>query len=99
MSGTTSVPQISLTATGFVAPPESAILAGYQADQNAAFGGNVNPALTTGLGQQAVSDTAIIGDSYDQQCLLFNSVDPAYATGRRHQRASGAPMISAVEVP
>jgi hypothetical protein len=82
MSGTTSVPQISLTATGFVAPPESAILAGYQADQNAAFGGNVNPTLTTGLGQQAVSDTAIIGDSYNQQCLLFNSVDPAYAFGR-----------------
>lgn len=82
MSGTTSVPQIAFTTTGFVPPAESAILAGYQADQNAAFGGNVNPALTTGLGQQAVSDTAIIGDSYDQQCLLFNSVDPAYATGR-----------------
>ena len=79
---TTSVPPLIFTTLGFVAPAESAILAGVQADQNAAFGGNLNPALTNPTGQYAQSLTAMLGDNYDQQVALFNSVDPSLASGR-----------------
>lgn len=79
---TTSVPQMSFGVAGFVAPAESSILPGVQADMNGAFGGNLNQALTTPQGQLASSQSAIIGDNYDQQIALFNSVDPAYAAGR-----------------
>lgn len=80
--GSTSVPSISFTDAGFVAPAESDVLAGVQADTNAAFGGGLNPALTTPQGQLASSWTAIIGDANDQKCALFNGVDPALASGR-----------------
>lgn len=79
---TTNVPAPTFGATGFIAPAESAILAGVQADQNAAFGGNLNPSLTTPQGQLAQSLTAIIGNSNDQFLGLANGVDPAYASGR-----------------
>jgi hypothetical protein len=81
MSGT-SVPNITFGPNGFVAPLESAILEGVQADNNAAFGGNLNPALNTPQGQWATSEAAVIGDGYNQQVTLFNTVDPAYAFGR-----------------
>jgi hypothetical protein len=79
---TTSVPAPSFGATGFVAPLESAILAGVQTDMNAAFGGNLNPGLTTPQGQLAQSLTAIIGDCNNDFLALANGVDPAYASGR-----------------
>ena len=79
---TTAVPQLTFTDNGFVAPAESAILVGVLSDFNSAFGGNLNPALNTPQGQLASSETAIIGDNYDEQALLYNSVDPAYASGR-----------------
>ncbi|MEI7296588.1 hypothetical protein WCQ02_30980 [Paraburkholderia tropica] len=86
---TTNVPTPTFGDTGFVAPAESAILAGVQADQNAAFGGNLNitnsdgtPNLTSSQGQLASSQTAIIGDCNDQFLALANGVDPAYASGR-----------------
>jgi hypothetical protein len=82
MSGSTSIPAPSFTATGFVAPAESAILAGAQADINAAFGGTLNPALTTPQGQLATSESAILGDVNSTFLALANGVDPAYATGR-----------------
>ena len=81
MSGT-SVPTIQFTNTGFVAPAESAIVTGLNADNNAAFGGNLNPAAKTPQGQLATSTAAMLGDCYDQETLLFNGVDPAYASGR-----------------
>lgn len=78
----TNVPEPVFGATGFIVPAESAILAGVQADQQAAFGGNLNPALSTPQGQLASSETAIIGDKNDQFLLLTQNVDPAYASGR-----------------
>lgn len=78
----TNVPAPSFGDTGFVAPAEADILAGVQADQQAAFGGNLNPALTTPQGQLAQSLTAIIGDANSQFLALANGVDPAYAAGR-----------------
>ncbi len=78
----TNVPAPSLTASGFVAPTEPEILAGVQADQQAAFGGDLNPAPNTPQGQLAASLAAIIGDRNDQLLALFNGIDPATATGR-----------------
>jgi hypothetical protein len=73
---------VSFTDNGFVAPAESAIVTGLDADWNAAFGGNLNTAESTPQGQLITSQAAIIGDSNDQQVALFNGVDPAYASGR-----------------
>lgn len=79
---TTVIPQPTLTATGFIAPTEAAVLTGAQADWNTAFGGNLNPALNTPQGQLASSETAIVLDKNAQFIALANSMDPAYATGR-----------------
>lgn len=82
MSGTSSVPTISYTDRGYVAPAESAIVAGLDADYSAAFGGNLNTDPSTPAGQLITSTAAVVGDANDQAVLLFNSVDPAYASGR-----------------
>ena len=82
MSFTTNVPPPAFGNTGFVAPAESAILAGVQADWNAAFSGYLNPALETAQGQLATSETAVIGQANAQFLALANGVDPAYASGR-----------------
>jgi hypothetical protein len=79
---TTNVPALTFGATGVIAPTESAILAGVQADLNAAFGGNLNPALNTPQGQLASSLAAIIGDCNDKFLQYVNGIDPPYATGR-----------------
>ena len=78
----TSIPFPTLGPQGFVAPDESAILAGALQDINAAFGGNLNPQLTTPQGQLASSETAIVGDSFAMFLLFCNLVDPAYSQGR-----------------
>lgn len=78
----TNVPPIQFTDQGPVAPAESAILAGVQADFDAAFGGAVNPGLTTPQGQLSQSLTAIIGDKNSDILEIANQVDPDVATGR-----------------
>jgi Baseplate J-like protein len=82
VSGTSSVPRPTFGPTGFIIPTEAQILAGVQADINAAFGGNLNPALETPQGQLATTETAIIADQNDQFLLLTQMVDPAYSAGR-----------------
>lgn len=82
MTVTTNVPGLTFTANGWVAPTEQAILTGVQADINAAFGGNLNPALNTPQGQLASSTTAIIAEVNAQVINLFNMFDPAYTYGR-----------------
>jgi hypothetical protein len=89
MSGSTSVPTPTFGPNGFVAPAESAILAGVQADLNAAFGGKLNFSTSTGSqtnatpqGQIAASTAAIVGDANTQQLAIYNGVDPALASGR-----------------
>lgn len=81
MAGTTSVPDIEFTNAGLVVPTEPQILAGAQADMNAAFGGNLNQALNTPQGQLASSLTAIIGDKNNQFLFFMNGIDPATASG------------------
>ena len=84
----TNVPQPLFTTRGFVAPPDSAILAGVIADLQEAFGGALNlsatdtNSLATPQGQMATSMTAIISNAYGMFCNITNQVDPAYAQGR-----------------
>jgi uncharacterized phage protein gp47/JayE len=82
MAGTTSVPAIAFTPTGPMLPTESAILAGVQADQNAAFGGNLNSGLSTPQGQLAQSQAAIVADKNAQIAFLCNQFDPQTASGK-----------------
>lgn len=79
---TTSVPKLQFTSAGIIAPSTSAILAGVQADINQAFGGGLNPGLSTPQGQLASSLAAIIADCYAAFMNLAQQVDPLYATGR-----------------
>lgn len=78
----TNVPSVKFDATGVTLPQEVDILAGVQADINAAFGGGVNPGLSTPQGQLAQSVTAIIGDKNDQIAEVVNLVDPDKSSGR-----------------
>lgn len=78
----TNVPLPTFGPNGFIAPPESEILAGVQADINAAFGGNLNMDPTTPQGQLAVSIAAIIGNIYDTFLFYTQQMDPSYSTGR-----------------
>lgn len=79
---TTNVPQIQFTSTGLVLPTDSAILTGVQTDIDVAFGGGVNPALSSPQGQLASSEAAIISDKNDQIALIVNQVDPQFSAGR-----------------
>lgn len=79
---TTNVPQISLTNNGYVAPQQSAVLAGEEADINTAFGGNVNFQAGTAANQIATTNSAVIGNTNSLLLALFNGIDPAFASGR-----------------
>jgi len=78
----TQVPSPSLGPTGFVTPDDAAILAGVQADLNAAFGGGLNPGLTTPQGQLAGALAAIIASKNALFLQYVNQVDPQFAQGR-----------------
>ncbi len=77
-----SVPDLEITLTGVTLPSDADILAGVQADLNAAFGGRLNPSLETPQGQLASSLTAIISDKNAQFAQLVNGIDPDIANGR-----------------
>lgn len=80
MTTGTNVPAIQWTSTGLVVPTAAAILAGVQADINAAFGGNLNSFnLTTPQGQLASSLAAIVQNSYAALAYFVNNVNPAAA--------------------
>lgn len=76
------MPKIQFTPAGLVIPAETDILAGVQADMNAAFGGGLNPGLETPQGQLASSQAAIIGDKNNEFALFVNQVDPQYSADR-----------------
>jgi hypothetical protein len=78
---TTNVPDIVFAPTGLVLPQESAVLGGVQLDQNAAFGGILNPALNTPQGQLATTTTAIIANSNTNFATFVSQVDPDTSTG------------------
>jgi len=78
---TTNVPQITWVNGSPVLPAELDILAGVQADINAAFGGGVNPSLQTPQGQIAMSETALIGNKNNEIAYIANQVNPSMASG------------------
>ena len=82
MASPSSVPKIQFTPAGLVIPAETNVLAGVQADINAAFGGGLNPALETPQGQLASSQAAVIGDKNNEFALFVNQVDPQYSADR-----------------
>ncbi|WP_017133246.1 baseplate J/gp47 family protein, partial [Pseudomonas agarici] len=53
-----------------------------KADINTAFGGGVNPGLSTPQGQLAQSLTAIVGEKNDRIAEVVNLVDPDKSSGR-----------------
>lgn len=81
MSGASSVPEIQFTPTGLVLPNDADTLAGVQADMNAAFGGNLNPSLSTPQGQLASSYAAILAKKNADFANFVNQIDPATADG------------------
>jgi hypothetical protein len=81
MADTTNVPTPVFTPTGLVLPQEAAILAGVQQDYNAAFGGNLNPALNSPQGQLCSSTAAMIANGNTVFATFVNQVDPDTATG------------------
>lgn len=78
----TQVPKIKWRTEGPELPLERDILTGVQSDIDAAFGGGVNPSLTSPQGQLAQSLTAIISDKNDALALLTSMVDPDSSEGR-----------------
>lgn len=78
----TSVPQPTFGALGFIAPTEAEILDGRNSDINDAFGGDLNMSAATPQGQLSASDTAVIGFVNDLFLLFTNMVDPAFSSGR-----------------
>lgn len=79
---TTLVPNVTWGDLGFIAPSAPAVLAGVQADINAAFGRTLSYNLNTPQGQLATSEAAVIVDTNSIFVYYTNQVDPAYATGR-----------------
>ena len=77
----TNVPQIQWVNGAPVLPAELDILAGVQEDIDDAFGGGVNPSLSTPQGQIAQTETAIIGDKNSQIAYIANQVNPVFASG------------------
>jgi hypothetical protein len=85
----TSVPPIVFSPTGIVIPSPAAVLAGVQADINAAFGSNLNfTNSSTPQSQLAASTAAIVNNTYAAFLFLSQMFDPAYAFGR-YQDAIG----------
>jgi uncharacterized phage protein gp47/JayE len=78
----TNVPSIVFSPTGPVAPSEAAVLAGVQQDYDDAFGGGLDPSLSTPQGQLATSTSAIVGNVNDTFVNMANQFNPDFATDR-----------------
>jgi len=77
-----NVPKIQFTLTGVVLPQEGDILAGVQADYDAAFGTTLSKSLSSPQGQLAQSAAAIIAAKNDEIANMANQVNPDTASGR-----------------
>lgn len=79
----TNVPQIQITANGVVIPTPAAVLAGVQADLNAAFDGNLDFSVSSSpQSQLAASIAAIVNNTYAAFLFLSQMFDPAFSFGR-----------------
>jgi hypothetical protein len=87
----TNVPQPVFSPTGLQIPTAAQVLAGVQADIDAAFGGNLNfTSPSTPQNQLATSIAAMIFNTYEQFLFLTNMFDPQYALGRYQDALSEA---------
>src|SRR5580698_2217017 len=85
----TNVPPLVFSPQGIVVPSPAAVLAGVQADINAAFGGNLNfTNSSTPQSQLAASIASIVSNTYAEFLFLSQMFDPAYNFGR-YQDATG----------
>ena len=75
------IPKPTITDKGIIAPTTKEVLQGMWSVLVAAFGADINQALSTPQGQLATSVTATLRDRDDQMIQLMNQVDPQYATG------------------
>lgn len=94
---TTNVPSITWANGAPVLPTAANVLAGVQADMNTAFGGGVNPQLSTPQGQMAQSEAAIIQDKNSQIALLANQVNPSLASGQWQDAIGAIYFISRIQ--
>ncbi len=79
--GSTAVPPIQWTSTGVVLPTDAEILTGVQTDLDNAFGGGLNPSLSTPQGQLASSEAAIIAEKNSEIAYIVNQINPLYSSG------------------
>jgi hypothetical protein len=77
----TNIPPIQFLPTGLAVPTEAAILTGVQADQNAAFGGNLNPDLRAPQNQWAAAQAAAVAAANAVFAAIVNGIDPDTAIG------------------
>ncbi len=78
----TNVPGVTFGPNGFQVPSSADVLAGVQADINAAFGTTLSYDLRTPQGQLATTITAIIVNTNAIFQYYTNQTDPAFAVGR-----------------
>lgn len=78
----TNVPAVIFGPNGFIGPSGPAVLAGVQADTNAAFGVTLNYQLTTPQGQWSSSTAALVVNANSIFVYYTQQVDPAFASGR-----------------
>lgn len=85
----TNIPGVTFGPAGFIMPSAAEILAGVQADYNAAFGGNLNFTTSAGSatnptpqGQLSTSESALVQYVYATFLYYTTQTDPAYAQGR-----------------
>lgn len=78
----TSVPDVTITGSGLLAPTVSDILAGRLEDFKNILGAQPKIPLSSPQGQIATSDAAIISQKNNALLTLFSQINPDYATGR-----------------
>lgn len=78
---TNLIPQIQFTPQGLVIPTTQEVYAGVWNMINGAFGGNLDPDLSTPQGQLATSLTAAIVNNYSEFAWLTAQIDPNNAQG------------------
>lgn len=85
----TSVPDVTITENGLSVPEIADVLSGRLTDlvtalsvNNSTNGLSPSTSLSSPQGQIAMSDTEIVAQVYDKLLVLFNQINPDYASGR-----------------
>lgn len=76
-----TIPSITITNQGIIAPSTQEVLSGVWSILRDAFGENLNESEDTPQGQLAVSFTAFIQEERDKMIQLMNQIDPKYSSG------------------